>query len=64
MEIKKDLPFKRCEDCHNFVLSVKEQVFYVDNVSHRELLVTCKNAWLCKQIEHETRKSIEANSTM
>lgn len=57
MKITESLPFNHCQDCKEFVLNVKEQIYYSeDKMSHRELVVQCKNAWLCRQLKEELAK--------
>ena len=59
MKITESLPFDHCQDCKEFVLSVKEQIYYsADKASHRELVVQCKNAWLCRQLKEQLAKEI------
>lgn len=59
MDIKQELLFDHCENCPEFILSVKEQIFYADNKCYRELLVTCKNSWLCRQIAERVTADVK-----
>lgn len=51
MDIKQNLPFTHCETCPEFVLKVDEQAIFMEGTTTRVLEVTCKNEWLCKQLE-------------
>jgi hypothetical protein len=52
MEIRTNLPFKHCEKCPEFILSVDDKVLYFSSgYTERVIDVRCKNANLCKRLD-------------
>ena len=54
MKIIQDFPFNICEKCTECLLDVRDNTLYADNRTvTREITVSCRNEWLCKQIREQ-----------
>ena len=58
MIIEQDLPYKHCESCPEFILSLHEETMFAeDGIMTRKLEVSCKNEPLCRRLENARRES-------